>query len=117
MKAHEKAIAIALKHKLEIMTTLTISIDGYIRLWNDKYDLLFSLKIPSLIRLVWNMKEIEDIKNRKSVDELLSIFEDHYREAMNENNSPVQVYYKSKRLKNRGEMPRVNLIDPIRIDI
>jgi hypothetical protein len=74
MKAHEKSIAIALKLKLEIMTTLTISIDGYIRLWNDKYDLLFSLKIPSLIRLAWNMKEIEDIKNRKSINELLSIF-------------------------------------------
>jgi hypothetical protein len=58
MKAHEKSIAIALKMKLEIDVTLTISIDGYIRLWNEKYDLLFSLKIPSLIRLTWNMKEI-----------------------------------------------------------
>lgn len=40
------------------MATLTISIDGYIRLWNDKYDQLFSLKIPSFFRFAWNMKEI-----------------------------------------------------------
>lgn len=117
MKAHEKAIAIALKLKIEIMATLTISIDGYIRLWNDKYDLLFSLKIPSLMRLVWSMKEIEDIKNRKSINELLAIFEDHYREAMHENSSPAHLYNKSKRLKKGGDMPRVNLNDPIRIDI
>lgn len=58
MKAHEKAISIAMKLQVEILVTLTISIDGYIRLWNSKYKLLFSLKIPSLLRVSWDMKEI-----------------------------------------------------------
>ena len=35
LKAHEKPIAIALKVHLELLVTLTISVDGYIRLWNQ----------------------------------------------------------------------------------
>jgi len=58
MKAHEKPIVLAMKLKVEILTTLTISRDGYIRLWNSEYKLLFSLKIPSLMRMSWNMEEI-----------------------------------------------------------
>jgi len=58
MKAHEKPIVLATKLKVEILTTLTISRDGYIRLWNSEYKLLFSLKIPSLMRMSWNMEEI-----------------------------------------------------------
>jgi len=101
MKAHEKPIVLALKIKLEIIVTLTISIDGYIRLWNSANDCLFSLKIPSLTKMAWNMKEIEDIRNRKSIEELLSIFKDNYSEVMQEQSSPIQVYNKSKRLKHR----------------
>lgn len=59
MKAHDKSIALAIKIKIEIITTLTISIDGYIRLWNAKLECIFSLKIPSLVKIVWNMHEIE----------------------------------------------------------
>lgn len=98
MKAHEKAIAIAMVIKLEIMTLLTISIDGYIRLWNQQYKCLFSLKIPSLIKITWNMKEIEDIKNKKSIEELLLIFQKHFH-SKSEKTSPAQIYHKSKKLK------------------
>lgn len=56
MKAHEKQIVLVLKVHLEITVTLTISIDGYIRLWNWANSCLFSLKIPSLTKMVWNMK-------------------------------------------------------------
>ena len=55
LKAHEKQIAIALKVKLELLVTLTISVDGYIRLWNSKFKQLFSLKIPTLLKIGWNM--------------------------------------------------------------
>ena len=77
MKAHEKAIALAMRVKVELDALLTVSIDGYIRLWNYKYDCLFSLKIPTLVKIAWNMKEIEGIKNRKSIEQVLGIFKDH----------------------------------------
>lgn len=35
LKAHDKTIVMAMKIKLEIIVTLTISIDGYIKLWNQ----------------------------------------------------------------------------------
>lgn len=66
---------------------------------------------------MWNMKEIEEIKNKKSINELLKIFDQHYKEAMYDNNSPVQVYNKSKRLKKQNEAPKINLNEPIKIDI
>ena len=102
MKAHEKQIVIAVKVKLELLVTLTISIDGYIRLWNSKYSLLFSLKIPSLVKIAWNMSEIEDIKNKKSIEELLKIFKQHYHEVLDDHSSPQQVCNKSKRLKQKA---------------
>jgi hypothetical protein len=54
--------------KIEIITILTISIDGYLRLWNKCYNCLFSLKMPHLQKINWNMKEIQIIKNKKSID-------------------------------------------------
>jgi hypothetical protein len=116
MKAHEKPIVLALKIKLEIIVTLSISIDGYIRLWNGANDCLFSLKIPSLTKIAWNMKEIEDIRNRKSIEELLSIFRDNYSEVMREQSSPIQTYNKSKRLKHRQDPPSINYNEPIKLD-
>lgn len=58
LKAHDKTIVMAMKIKLEIIVTLTISIDGYIKLWNKQFACLFNLKIPSLMKCLWNMKEI-----------------------------------------------------------
>lgn len=55
-KAHEKQIVIGTKLNLEIIAILTISKDGVIKLWNQKCQVLFVLKIPSLLKLVWNMK-------------------------------------------------------------
>jgi|LakMenEpi03Aug12_release.lakeMendotaPanAssembly.Ray.scaffolds.fasta_scaffold1205059_2 hypothetical protein len=83
MKAHEKAICLALRAKIEIGVTITIAIDGYVRMWNEEYSLLFSLKIPSLVKVVWNMKPIEEIKNQRSLQELLKIFDEHYSEGLN----------------------------------
>lgn len=67
MKAHEKAISLAIRAKVEIGVTITIAIDGYVRMWDEDYALLFSLKIPSLVKIVWNMKPIEEIKNYRSL--------------------------------------------------
>lgn len=67
MKAHEKAISLAIRAKVEISVTITIAIDGYVRMWDEEYALLFSLKIPSLVKVVWNMKPIEEIKNYRSL--------------------------------------------------
>jgi hypothetical protein len=117
MKAHEKAICLALRAKVEIGVTITIAIDGYVRMWDEEYALLFSLKIPSLVKVVWNMKPIEEIKNQRSLQELLNIFEEHYASGLVEHSSPLQNCLKSKRLKNREEAPRINLSEPIRIDI
>jgi len=47
------------------------------------------------------MKEIDDIKNKKSIEELLLLYKQHFREAMDEHHSPSQIYNKSKRLKQK----------------
>ena len=60
------------------------------------------MKIPSLVKVAWNMKEIEEIKNKKSIEELLSIFDKHYKDALDDHSTPTQVYNKSKRLKQKG---------------
>ncbi len=49
------------------MATLTISKDGFIKLWNQKFDQLFGLKLPNLWKNCWNMSEIQSIKNKKSI--------------------------------------------------
>lgn len=63
------------------------------------------------------MKPVEEIKNQRSLQELLKIFEEHYAGGLSEHSSPLQNCLKSKRLKNREEAPRINLSEPIRIDI
>jgi hypothetical protein len=55
-KAHEKQIAIGMKLKIELIRTLTIGKDGYVKLWNRSYTCLFVLKIPSLLKITWNME-------------------------------------------------------------
>lgn len=35
MKAHEKAISLAMRAKVEIGVTITIAIDGYVRMWDE----------------------------------------------------------------------------------
>ena len=68
LKAHEKQIVIGTKIYLDIIAILTISKDGVIKLWNQQYTVLFVLKIPFLLKLTWNMKEIQNIKNAKSIN-------------------------------------------------
>jgi hypothetical protein len=60
------------------MTTLTISKDGLIKLWNQNYECLFILKLPNLQKMNWNMKEILTIKNKKSIEEISQIILNHY---------------------------------------
>ena len=61
-----------------------MSKDGIIKLWNQKYTSLFVLKIPSLLKLVWNMKEVQSIKNQQSISELKAIIAQHYSQAHKE---------------------------------
>ena len=68
LRAHEKQIVIGTKIFIDIIAILTISKDGVIKLWNQQYSVLFVLKIPFLLKLVWNMKEIQSIKNAKSMN-------------------------------------------------
>jgi hypothetical protein len=49
---------------------LSFSQDGTIKLWNQNYDVLFSLKLPNLLKYTWNMKDIHGIKNAKSIKDI-----------------------------------------------
>ena len=50
---------------------------------------------------------------------MLTIFRSHYKEVIEEHASPTQVCTKSKRLKQKQlqEMPKINLKDPIKVEI
>lgn len=115
LKAHEKHIALIMKVKMEIEATLSISVDGYVRLWSAKKECLFSLKIPALVKVVWNMKEIEKVKNDKSISELLDIFEKHFRNLI-EKKSPYQLVQRAKRQRKEPETKKLNINHPIPID-
>lgn len=45
------------------MTTVTVGRDGYVKMWGDGKICLFSLKFPLLTKHVWNMRDIEQIRN------------------------------------------------------
>jgi hypothetical protein len=62
-KLHDKKVVIVTKMKLEIEVMLTISIDGYAKLWKKDYENLFALKLPNLFKASWNMRDIHLIKN------------------------------------------------------
>lgn len=78
---------------------MTISKDGVIKLWNQKYVILFVLKIPTLLKITWNMKEIQTIKNIKSIKELKSIIHHHYS-LKNHQPQFYEAISKNKKLKN-----------------
>jgi|JI6StandDraft_1071083.scaffolds.fasta_scaffold560209_2 hypothetical protein len=63
------------------------------------------------------MKEVEDIKNKKSIEELLDIFKEHYDEILEEHPTPAQVCSKSKKIKYRQDPPKINHREPIKIEI
>ena len=51
------------------MHYLTFSIDGNIKLWQSS-ESMFSLKLPDLKKISWNMESIEKIKNDRFILEL-----------------------------------------------
>ena len=61
-KGHKSGIKVVEKLVVEIVLTLTISTDGYAKLWNG-YDCLFSLKLPNFYKTHWNMSLIDGLKN------------------------------------------------------
>ena len=71
-KPHEKEIKIISKINIEGIHTLTFSIDGNIKLWK-KDKCLFNLKLPDLKKHIWEMSEIEKIKNDRSIGEIMKI--------------------------------------------
>ena len=56
-KAHDKEIQIMDRIYIEGVKTLTIALDGHIKLWEGT-DLLFHLKLPDLKKMTWNMDKI-----------------------------------------------------------
>ena len=73
-KAHDRSIKVIRKIKIEILVTLTISNDGFVKLW-DGTDCLFNLKMPNLLKIHRNMGKIENLKNEKSIKKVLEILE------------------------------------------
>ena len=69
-KAHDRSIKVIRKLKIEIFITLTISNDGFIKLW-DGTDCLFNLKMPNLLKINWNMSKIDNLKNEKSIKKVI----------------------------------------------
>lgn len=53
-KAHDKEIKVMTKINVEGVRTLTISVDGHMKLWEGQ-ELLFHLKLPDLKKITWNM--------------------------------------------------------------
>ena len=77
---------------------LTLGQDGQIKLWRHDYQNLFSLKFPSLTRLNWNMAEIHEIKNQKSIKEINQIIREHYT-PKNDSPRPFDTIEKGKQIK------------------
>ena len=106
-KAHERGIKLVRKLKVEFLVTLSISSDGFIKLW-DGTEPLFSLKMPNFVRFAWNMSKIDDMKNEKSIKQVLKSLEIMKSKDWI-NHSPVKNLEKSKRIKGKTDNFKINL--------
>ena len=102
------------------MHLLTFAIDGNIKLWQGS-ECLFSLKLPDLKKIAWNMSHIEKIKHDRSLTEIMKILENIER-LYKENSTPQKLIKKNQEEKreNRAEnkeMKKVNLEEPIPLEI
>jgi hypothetical protein len=50
-----------LKISFEGPKTITLSVGGHIKLW-EQSTMLFHLKLPDLKKLTWNLEKIENIR-------------------------------------------------------
>ena len=116
LKLHDKQIVIGTKLFLEMITTLTISKEGSIKMHSQKYECLFSLKIPTLFKLAWNMQSIQSIKNRKSLQELKTIMSNHY--ALTPAINAQETLNKSREFKNNTPLlQRTKFEDSLPLEI
>jgi hypothetical protein len=80
---------------------ITYANDGYFKLWNERSECLFALKMPSFNRELWNMSEIEKQKCQTNIEKIQRLIRDYQRrmKMTNDHQNVQMLLQKTKNFK------------------
>lgn len=103
----------------EQLCLISYANDGYFKLWNDRCECLFALRMPSFNRELWNMAEIEKQKCTSNIDRIQRLVRDYQRriKQISDSQTVHMLLQKGKDFKRGNELDRPNVLEPFTIEI